>query len=1282
MKRPQELSTISTSLDSTPKNQPKMADNGDQNPEVQVESTPTTKKPDYAASFPTLGGPPSTAKPSWMTKKTAGPIKSLINNKIAAKRAGQDNNSITKTVTIPRDGRKLKNDVYGQKEMRSNCSAVSGKTGTRISYTVNKDESIQVIVQGKNQKSVESACMQIKGQLSAREGTEIAIAKQFHRFILGKQGTKLRALEEATGTRIRIPGPNDDDDKIKIEGPKEGVNQARSEIMKIARTQGERGNERLDIPKEYHPFIRGRKDEIIANCGGADVRINVPPTDKDEISISINGDKKGVILAKALVEAIYNKKKDKCTEVSVDVDKKSHRHVIGPKGAGIRGIFEKHDVLVEVPPADSKSESITLRGEPAHLGLALNEVYLMANSYTTVEIDAPRWCRPKFIGAKGSNIKTLQELHPKAKIDIKQDNDKIEVSGPLEVVDEAAKAIRAQIKQILTNFTVKEIKVPQSNHGRIIGNKGANLKIYQTKYEGLNIRLPNSSETSDIIKIEGRPEDVAEVYKEMLEQAAKFANEATESVVFEQKYHKFFFQKVDRSENAVDRISLIRKQYPESLNIQFPNRDSGSDAITVRGPKQFVAASIKDMKALYQEIVGNNYTGSVLIMKQFHRTIIGKGGASIQKIKGEFDVQIDIPNPDDDTQLIRITGKKENVEKCKQRLRKIESEQANIVEESVQISQKLHSQLIGKKGAQINELRAKYSVMIQFPDKGDKSDAVMIRGSEDQVKGAKAELSAIATVKLEEGYTESVECPAEHIKFMIGKGGKTKQELQEKFDVTLILPSKDSQEACLTVLGKEANVKNARAEIQKRLDILKETKEITVEVPKKFHVQFIRRGKNGNILSHLQADFAGTNIKVPKQDSEDEVFIINGPINCVEEVKKEILDCVERFENTAEITVELPCKNEDIRSLIGTQGVNINKVQDGHNVEIKIERAEAAEGEDISMKPVMAKLTGHKDHLEAAKAELIAMCPITKEYEMPSEYHGILLGQRGAGIRALCEELQITIKVPKKQENGETLNSITLKGTDDKLDNAVKVLDDRKAGYAKEAESRYLKSYQLELAVPQDFHSKLIGIGGEHITKLRDEFDVNIQMPDRSKGDSEIIKITGFQENAENAAKAVEAFCDNLMQYVIKDVQIENSVHRRIIGQRGRGVRKLMSDHQVDIKFPRNEDENKEMVRVSGPPSNVDEAIEALTALEEEFLQEVGEDDVYDTRYQPSVPAQQCFIDAEDKAKAGKRGGAKGSSYNAPKDAPWAGDFPLISNSGSGDATQGSWAGGKPAMRK
>merc|ERR1712079_269534 len=98
---------------------------------------------------------------------------SLINNPTAAKKAGaKQNNSIMKTVTIPRDGRKVKNDVYGQKEMRSNCSSVSQKTGTKISYSIMKGESIQVIVEGKNAESVNKACASIKAALSAQEGTE------------------------------------------------------------------------------------------------------------------------------------------------------------------------------------------------------------------------------------------------------------------------------------------------------------------------------------------------------------------------------------------------------------------------------------------------------------------------------------------------------------------------------------------------------------------------------------------------------------------------------------------------------------------------------------------------------------------------------------------------------------------------------------------------------------------------------------------------------------------------------------------------------------------------------------------------------------------------------------------------------------------------------------------------------------------------------------------------------------------------------------------------------
>lgn len=1265
--------------------------------ETSHSSTSRSQAEQYSDAFPGMPTANAAAGPKKVASLRAKNSMSLIGRRTAAKKSSE----ITKTVTIPRSERRMGSNHVGLQEMKSNCGQVSKQTGTRISYSINKDESIHVIIQGKNEDSVNQAQNLIKNRLAEQGMVEVQIAKQFHRFILGRQGVKLRDLEEKSGTKIRIPGPSDESDKIKISGPKDGIEMARKEIVKIAKNQGERGNEKLDIPREYHAFIRGRKEEIASQCSGH-VMINVPPTHKPDsgTELSIIGDKQSVNVAKLLIQDIYNRKKEKVTEVSVDIAKEQHRYIIGKGGAGVQEIFTRHDVVVEVPPTESKSLAITLRGEPQHLGPALNEVYALATSYCTKTLTAPKWCRPKIVGPKGATIKEFNAKFPKVRIDIKDQEEKIDLSGPIEEVERAEVELGKFIKTILTNFTVKTIKVPQEHHGRIIGAKGANLKAFQQKYDNLNIRLPGKDDKGDQnaneIRIEGSPEDVAEVHNELKEMAAKFANEASEMVEFEQKYHKFFFQRTDfNNPNSKDKISLIRAKFPETLTIQFPDRNSSSNEIRVRGPRQLVVAAIKEMKILYQEIVAQNYTGSVLIMKQFHKNIIGKAGANIKQLKDEFNVQIDIPDSGSDSQLIKITGPKPQVEKARQRLRKMESDHANITEVTVPIAQKLHSQLIGKKGAQINDVRQKYQVLIQFPERDEKSDAVIIRGTEDSVAGAKAELSQLAAIKLEEGYTESVECPAEHIKFMIGKGGSTKDKLQAEHSVTLIMPNRDSKDTAITVLGKQANVKKARVAIEKRLEILKQTKETDIQVPKKYHVNFLRRGKNGNILAMLQENYAGTQIKVPAQGSNDEVFIINGPSECVEDVKDEIRKYVEKFENTSSIEVELPCKNEDIRSLIGTGGANINPIQDKYNVEIKIDRA--AEGEDAQDRTCKAHITGHKDQLNAARDDLLALCPETIEYNMPSEYHGILLGKQGVGIRELCEQLQITIKVPKRNDDSEAQNTITLKGTATKLDNAIIVLDERRGQYHAEAEERYLQSYQLELEVPSHFHSKLIGVKGENITKLRDEFKVNVQMPDRRENGSrnngdrnDVIKIIGFQENAEQAAKAIQEFCDNLMQTVEKEVEIENSVHRRIIGQRGRGVRKLMQTHTVDIKFPRTNDpqyeERKDIVSVSGMPSNVDAAIEALTALEEEFMQELGVDEVYDNRYKPMVAGQEAVREHEAREQRNNHRGG-GQRRNQPMqqfaNAPWnqAGDsteqaFPTIGsgNQQGNNAQMGDWA--------
>jgi len=58
----------------------------------------------------------------------------------------------------------------------------------------------------------------------------ISIPKEHHRFILGKNGTKLKELEKTTATKITVPNVADSSDKITITGTKEGIEKAVHEI--------------------------------------------------------------------------------------------------------------------------------------------------------------------------------------------------------------------------------------------------------------------------------------------------------------------------------------------------------------------------------------------------------------------------------------------------------------------------------------------------------------------------------------------------------------------------------------------------------------------------------------------------------------------------------------------------------------------------------------------------------------------------------------------------------------------------------------------------------------------------------------------------------------------------------------------------------------------------------------------------------------------------------------------------------------------------------------------
>lgn len=95
--------------------------------------------------------------------------------------------------------------------------------------------------------------------------------------------------------------------------------------------------------------------------------------------------------------------------------------------------------------------------------------------------------------------------------------------------------------------------------------------------------------------------------------------------------------------------------------------------------------------------------------------------------------------------MITITGKKENVEEAREKIRKIQNELENIVSEEITIPPKFYNSLIGAGGKLIQSIMEDCGgVAIKFPSAESKSDKVTIRGPKDDVDRAKQQLMDLA----------------------------------------------------------------------------------------------------------------------------------------------------------------------------------------------------------------------------------------------------------------------------------------------------------------------------------------------------------------------------------------------------------------------------------------------------------------------------------------------------------------------------------------------------------
>lgn len=770
-------------------------------------------------------------------------------------------------------------EKFGEGESKRICQQISKETGAQIEIASDKNQSLTFLIKGKNEEILD-ARRRILMHFSAQASRSVTIPKEHHRVILGKSGKRLRELEQLTATKITIPNQNEESDVINIAGTKEGIQKAEQEIRQMSAEQYKKSSDRISVPKIYHPFIVGpynnNLNKIMEETG---TKVNVPPQSVQKDEIIIMGEKDAVATAKAKVESIYKEMEKKCSTVSVVVAKAQHRYVIGPKGSTIAEILQLTGVSVEMPPLDSPLETVTLRGPQVALGNALTVVYQKANSVKSVEIDAPHWIHKYVIGRKGVNMKQLEEDCPNVNVNCLED--KIKLEGDPENVDKATAYLNDIVRNYQENYSFVVMTVNPAYYKHIIGKAGANVNRLKEEL-GVNINI-EEREGQNNIRIEGPKDGVKKAQLELQEKIDKLENEKSKDVIIDRRLHRQIIG------TKGEKIREVKDRYKQ-VTIVIPTPQENTDIVKLRGPKEDVDKCHKDLLKLVKEIQESSYIVDVPIFKQFHKFVIGKGGANIKKIRDETQTKIDLPAEGDTNEVIVITGKKENVLEAKERIKKIQEELADIITEEVQIPPKYYNSIIGTGGKLISSIMEECGgVSIKFPTSESKSDKVTIRGPKDDVQKAKTQLLELANERQLASFTAEVRAKQQHHKFLIGKNGASIRKIRDATGARIIFPSNDdADKEVITIIGKEESVKQAKEQLESIIKDIDQVTEGEISVEPKYHKHFV--AKRGEILHRISEEYGGVMISFPRPGVDSDKVTLKGAKDCIEAAKQRITE--------------------------------------------------------------------------------------------------------------------------------------------------------------------------------------------------------------------------------------------------------------------------------------------------------------------------------------------------------------------------------------------------------
>jgi transcription antitermination factor NusA-like protein len=742
--------------------------------------------------------------------------------------------------------------------------------------------------------------------------------------VIGRAGAKISEISKLSGARIQVPKaedlpfPADEDDDamvdVSIEGDAVAAKIALDEIRKIVNERTSTMNARLrDIPAELYPFLAGPNNSGIERFQqGRDVQINIPhyyswshqpppqipshdviPSFNSHPNrhIQISGDRIAVQEARAEIERQAEQLKREITLSQLPINRGQRQFVVGPDGAALHDLLSQTGCSVIIPPDSDDSEILYVIGPRSQIDRGLEEVMNLATSMQMANINighpndaAHAHALTRYLQQRRA-IEQLEKTHSShIVVPTRADG-----STAWEVYSREGKnTIRARtdimsIAKAYPPSRFRHVEMDPFFHERLRSHHRERVQ----RDHGVHLMMPSQSSSPQGLVLVYEGPNVTELTE--LSRTAPTAQEISnferalraaeqEILALAAGHASIETREIEVPHKFQDKVRKFVRTEQQGLPIDIPplqvtSTSPSSKAATemlLRGPQDrldAMAAKISDfVEQEKRDEVERGFTMSFEFPQKFANFLIGKRGENINKLRDEFDVEIQVKDGQ-----VELKGPKAKAEACKARIMTMSKKLEDEVTYVLKVAPKYHRELIGAKGTQVQRLEDRYNVRVQFPRSAhvpsdsdslvDGSDAgtarnsrtnqapdeVIVRGPKKGADACREELLSLLQYTIDTSQTATVSVAKKQIPQIIGQGGKEMENIRQTTGAKIDIPNGDTPTDAagrveLKIKGTKKQVEDARKLLEEKAKIFDETVQRSIQVDKKYHKALIGGG--------------------------------------------------------------------------------------------------------------------------------------------------------------------------------------------------------------------------------------------------------------------------------------------------------------------------------------------------------------------------------------------------------------------------------------------------------